>query len=259
MTQFSPRPLICDGGYAHHYAHNEPRWAHLPIATRLALFAAQLSQLTTGPKLWAWDSPIHPMHTFISPLLGMLGFHVVQLNTRRAANIIASQLEVWADAVVISSDKDLQALATPTIDFLCHVSGWEKLHPAEAISAKWDLGNPEQIFTALAWAGDDVDGVDGIPDITLNEAKHLARQANVLPTVYLDEIPSDWKKYEVYFDQLATNYLTIRPLVVHIPKITNSKPNDPAFKLELERMLVPKDLVAKLQIPYRTASSHILC
>jgi len=212
MVQFSPLPLLCDGWYVHHYSYKAEELAHLPIAARLAAFATTLSLQTTGDLFWAWDSAPHRIHERMANLLPQLGFYVAQSPRMSADSLIASRLVQCKEGVVVSSDKDIQAFATERVSFLSHVTGWDKLHTAKEIAAKWEMDDPVQILDVLAWTGDDVDDIPGIPGVGLAAARKLARSYPIPQVLYGGEpIPAEWLPYEEYFEALLENYIRLSP------------------------------------------------
>jgi hypothetical protein len=209
LPKFSD-PLLCDGGYLYHYALKSARWAHLPEFQRILGCARWLATAYPQAKLWALDSPQQAHYPQLTPLLADLGYTVYMYEGYRADDIIASTLSKLSSAVVISTDKDIQAFASPTVSFLSHLPGWNKLHTDTEIAAKWGLVTPSQIWDVLAWTGDDVDHVDGIPGVTLATAKAFALQGRLLDRIDLDT-PPEWLAYEDHFNLLTQNYFKIKP------------------------------------------------
>ncbi len=107
------------------------------------------------------------------------GLHAVELERYEADDLIATytrQAEArGAGVIIVSSDKDLMQLVGPQVRFYDFESGAkgqpgyrpERNLDVEAIIAKWEGLQPNQIGDALALIGDTSDNVPGVPGIGL--------------------------------------------------------------------------------------------
>ncbi|GEP00108.1 DNA polymerase I [Methylobacterium haplocladii] len=116
------------------------------------------------------------------------GLHAIEMDTYEADDLIATyarQAEArGAGVIIVSSDKDLMQLVSEKIRFYDFESGAkgkpgyrpERNLDAEAIVAKWEGLNPDQIGDALALIGDTSDNVPGVPGIGLKTAAALIKE-----------------------------------------------------------------------------------
>ena len=116
------------------------------------------------------------------------GLHAIELERYEADDLIATysrQAEArGAGVIIVSSDKDLMQLVGPLVRFYDFESGLkgkpgyrpERNLDREAIVAKWEGLEPEQIGDALALIGDTSDNVPGVPGIGLKTAAALIKE-----------------------------------------------------------------------------------
>lgn len=116
------------------------------------------------------------------------GLHAVELERYEADDLIATytrQAEArGAGVIIVSSDKDLMQLVGPQVRFYDFESGAkgkpgyrpERNLDVEAIIAKWEGLQPNQIGDALALIGDTSDNVPGVPGIGLKTAAALIKE-----------------------------------------------------------------------------------
>jgi DNA polymerase-1 len=116
------------------------------------------------------------------------GLHAVELERYEADDLIATytrQAEArGAGVIIVSSDKDLMQLVGPLVRFYDFESGAkgkagyrpERNLDVEAIIAKWEGLQPNQIGDALALIGDTSDNVPGVPGIGLKTAAALIKE-----------------------------------------------------------------------------------
>ena len=116
------------------------------------------------------------------------GLHAVELERYEADDLIATytrQAEArGAGVIIVSSDKDLMQLVGPQVRFYDFESGAkgkpgyrpERNLDVEAIVAKWEGLQPNQIGDALALIGDTSDNVPGVPGIGLKTAAALIKE-----------------------------------------------------------------------------------
>ena len=116
------------------------------------------------------------------------GLHAIEMERYEADDLIATyarQAEKrGAGVIIVSSDKDLMQLVTDKIRFYDFESGAkgkpgyrpERNLDREAIVAKWEGLEPDQIGDALALIGDTSDNVPGVPGIGLKTAAALIKE-----------------------------------------------------------------------------------
>ncbi|GJD75312.1 DNA polymerase I [Methylobacterium goesingense] len=116
------------------------------------------------------------------------GLQPIELIRYEADDLIATysrQAEArGAGVIIVSSDKDLMQLVGPLVRFYDFESGSkgkpgyrpERNLDRDAIIAKWEGLNPEQIGDALALIGDTSDNVPGVPGIGLKTAAALIKE-----------------------------------------------------------------------------------
>ncbi|KAB1076868.1 DNA polymerase I [Methylobacterium soli] len=116
------------------------------------------------------------------------GLHAVELERYEADDLIATyarQAEArGAGVIIVSSDKDLMQLVGPLVRFYDFESGAkgkpgyrpERNLDVDAIVAKWEGLQPNQIGDALALIGDTSDNVPGVPGIGLKTAAALIKE-----------------------------------------------------------------------------------
>ena len=116
------------------------------------------------------------------------GLHAVELERYEADDLIATyarQAEArGAEVIIVSSDKDLMQLVGERIRFYDFESGAkgkpgyrpERNLDRDAIVAKWEGLQPDQIGDALALIGDTSDNVPGVPGIGLKTAAALIKE-----------------------------------------------------------------------------------
>ncbi|WP_430913146.1 DNA polymerase I [Methylobacterium sp. sgz302541] len=116
------------------------------------------------------------------------GLHAIELERYEADDLIATysrQAEArGAGVIIVSSDKDLMQLVGPLVRFYDFESGLkgkpgyrpERNLDRDAIVAKWEGLEPEQIGDALALIGDTSDNVPGVPGIGLKTAAALIKE-----------------------------------------------------------------------------------
>jgi DNA polymerase I len=116
------------------------------------------------------------------------GLQPIELIRYEADDLIATysrQAEArGAGVIIVSSDKDLMQLVGPLVRFYDFESGAkgkpgyrpERNLDREAIIAKWEGLQPEQIGDALALIGDTSDNVPGVPGIGLKTAAALIKE-----------------------------------------------------------------------------------
>ncbi|KQP82791.1 DNA polymerase I [Methylobacterium sp. Leaf117] len=116
------------------------------------------------------------------------GLQPIELIRYEADDLIATysrQAEArGAGVIIVSSDKDLMQLVGPLVRFYDFESGSkgkagyrpERNLDRDAIIAKWEGLQPEQIGDALALIGDTSDNVPGVPGIGLKTAAALIKE-----------------------------------------------------------------------------------
>ena len=116
------------------------------------------------------------------------GLQPIELIRYEADDLIATysrQAEArGAGVIIVSSDKDLMQLVGPLVRFYDFESGTkgkpghrpERNLDRDAIIAKWEGLEPEQIGDALALIGDTSDNVPGVPGIGLKTAASLIKE-----------------------------------------------------------------------------------
>ncbi|WP_019906591.1 DNA polymerase I [Methylobacterium sp. 77] len=116
------------------------------------------------------------------------GLQPIELERYEADDLIATysrQAEArGAGVIIVSSDKDLMQLVGPLVRFYDFESGVkgkpghrpERNLDLEAIIAKWEGLQPNQIGDALALIGDTSDNVPGVPGIGLKTAAALIKE-----------------------------------------------------------------------------------
>ncbi len=125
------------------------------------------------------------------------GFEPVEIAGFEADDIIATYAvqaaERGADALIVSSDKDLMQLIGPHVRFYDFESGQkgkpgyrpERNLDAAAAAEKWEGVSPEKIGDVLALMGDASDNVPGVPGIGLKTAAQLIREYGDLETLLM--------------------------------------------------------------------------
>ncbi len=141
---------------------------------------------------------LEPQFDLCREIASALGFPVYEKEGWEADDLLATissgVVKKKADAVVITTDKDLCQLVREDGRVVCHDLAKEQIFDADAVRAKFGV-DPAQIPDYLGLVGDTVDNLPGVPGVG---AKGAAAALNAWYTI--DEMPheeAEWKALPV--------------------------------------------------------------
>jgi DNA polymerase-1 len=137
---------------------------------------------------------LHAQIPVIEEILAALNVPVIRCNGFEADDVIATLVRQCnaegRRCRILSGDKDLMQLVSPTVDMLRpdKAGGWEVVNE-DGVKAEWGVP-PEKMLDVLSLMGDTADNVPGVPGVGIKTALKLLETYGSLDGIYAhaDEI-----------------------------------------------------------------------